>query len=148
MYIPKHYKTEELVSRLMYDKLQESVLEVLPAHVLECLDTIRTELGRAVTINTWSTNPNGYNENGFVCFDDKSYRATVERSVFTRLNKQWLGLEYNLAFNGLTAEEALTLLDSKIKNKQSVLFGKVESITQCKQPGLSNFVKITFKGNI
>lgn len=139
-YTPKHFETEELVSKFTYDKMGERSLIFIPEKALEGLDLLREKVGRDMVINTWHKNSAGYILNGMICYDDKPYKTMVERTRFNMFYKKWFGLEYNIKFGGLTADEVIKIVDLSD-------YPMIESIRNCTIPGQADFVVVTFKGN-
>ena len=139
-YEPKHFETEQLVSRFTYDKMGERALVFIPKQALEGLDLLREKVKRDMTINTWHKNSKGYDQNGMICHEDKAYKTTVERTRFNMFYKKWFGLEFNIRFGGLTSDEAIKIID--LSEHPEIL-----TVRPCTIPGQEDFITVTFKGN-
>lgn len=63
IYKPKYFKTQELVSREIYEQLGEMALNLFNPHVLRVLDQIRVAYNQPIIINDWH-NGGQYSQSG------------------------------------------------------------------------------------
>jgi len=100
LYIPKHFKLQELVPANIYTTFGETAWQFMDSRILMNLDFIRNTLGLAVNVNG-----NKFNYRGF---DDGGYRTNQSQHLFGRAIdfdvvgmtaeqvREWLRLNYRL----------------------------------------------------
>lgn len=95
IYIPKHFKLQELVDRQTFEKLGSASIWLLDVDMLKCLDGIREYFNAPMTINNWSAGGK---------FESRGFR-----SIFNKTGANWSqhrcgrGFDFDIA--GHTAEE-------------------------------------------
>lgn len=139
-YSSRFFSTEDLVSKPIFNRLGDEALKIIPGYALKTLDDLRINMKRSMVINSWSKSNVGYTQNGLICFDDPSYKRTVERTTFTYFNKKWFGLEWNIKFHGLSPEEVVRLIDL-------TQYPYIKSVRPATETRLENFVTVELKGN-
>lgn len=59
----KYFKTEELVSKNLYEQLGERVMRLFEPQILVYLDELRAKWGKPLTINNWASG-GSFNQSG------------------------------------------------------------------------------------
>ncbi|MGL5576768.1 MAG: hypothetical protein ACRDCW_14615 [Sarcina sp.] len=139
-YKSRFFSTEDLVSKPIFNRLGDEALKIIPAYALKTLDDLRINMKRAMIINSWAKSNVGFTQNGLICFDDPSYKRTVERTSFAYFNKKWFGLEWTIKFHGLSPDEVIRIIDLE-------QYPFIKSIRPATEAALENFVIVELKGN-
>lgn len=138
----KYFKTEELVSKRIFDRLGDSSLMAIPEKAIECLDKLRETAKVSMTINTYAKGGK-YDNNGLLCFEDFEYKNTVQNTYFNYFNKQWMGLRFYVLFSKHTAEDAIALVESVRKDIPNLGLVQKTSV----RGGNQHFIMIEILGN-
>ncbi|PJE79662.1 hypothetical protein CI610_01376 [invertebrate metagenome] len=105
MYLPKHFKTQELVPPEVYNRLNEKALTMMDDRVLITLDQLREQFG-PTTVNDWCFGGH-YQQSGLRTTDCEHYSPTSQHTF---------GRAADCKFHDLDAE---TVRKEIIKNKLS-----------------------------
>ncbi len=105
MYIPKHFKLYELVSKVDYESLGTRCWQLLDERMLITLDTLREIAGAPITVNNWyyggSLNWRGLRT--------AAYYGSLQKYADSRSMHKY-GKAFDADIKGLTAEQARQLV--------------------------------------
>ena len=103
MYVCKHFKLEELVSKKMHDRYGKRCWQFFDDRLLKVLDKIREEIGKPITVNNWLWGGNfhqrGFREN----LDTIPYVRTANNTFYNSQHNFGRAVDFDV--KGMTAEE-------------------------------------------
>ncbi|ELH4810082.1 hypothetical protein Q9X96_003116 [Vibrio vulnificus] len=100
MYKSKYFKVEELVSKSMFNQRGQKAVELIDERVLMTLDSLRTNLGKPITVNNWlwggDFQQRGLRDRGF-------YKSDAD--YVSSLSQHKYGRAVDFDVKGLSAKE-------------------------------------------
>ncbi|EHM6953351.1 hypothetical protein KGV31_002150 [Vibrio parahaemolyticus] len=109
MYKSKHFKTEELVSKTMFNQRGSKAIELIDERVLITLDALRENLNKPITANNWlwggSFQQRGLRDRAF-------YKSDAEYVASLSQHKYGRAVDFDV--KGLSAKDVIKhIVDNK-----------------------------------
>lgn len=103
--IKDFFKIKELVCKDVYDKFGEAAWAFLDPRLLQTLLFIRTNIGKPMTINTWSAGGK-YSQRGYRC--NLCELVKTKKTLYASAHMEGMAADFDA--DGMTAEEVRTWL--------------------------------------